>query len=719
MSGGKQHTFASLMGDVDFIEIPILQRDYAQGSPAAADIRDAFLTNLRDALTAQSAPLDLDFVYGSILGKDTKTLSVLDGQQRLTTLFLLHWYLALRNGELEDFRSRWVSTEENRSRFSYATRPNSAEFFDCLATRAFLSPTQGSISQALGDEKWFFDAWLMDPTVRSCCSMLDAFERYFGAGVGLYRKLVDDKLVTFHFLELQKFGLSDDLYIKMNARGKPLTPFENFKAWLAERVSARPWASEFSSNLDQKWTDLFWMLARREKALGNKSTFDDLFLRYFYIAAFFEACGSIKGTYWSASQADRDWVAKLRDVPAQIALRDLEGRQVLDEAVLAEVMDSLNYLAGSDGVDHVPLLQRVLVFRPEYDDLLRLHALIEFHRAPGVVALSPAERSTQFARWSRVTENLIRNSRVDDPSAAVQAVNGLTRLAGLADSLYEKLALGGQSGLGFSREQVEEEVRKASLIVNDASWESLLRSAEGHWYLQGRVGFILDLSSGPTSQPDKATFEKYSGAVTLALTRENLTSNSFVLQRALLSLYDFMPSAPGGNHTFCVPNGTAYRNRLENWLPVIQDARFRKLLDHFVEHGENALHHLIETNTATGWRAYIVANPALIEYSASRMVRRLGADVLLLTKTRLTGFYGELRSLALHHELHRRFRSGKLPGVQSVAYRFVYGDDWPELVVHADAEYRIQYRGSWHCFSAGLPVELPVAVAQLAAAYSA
>jgi hypothetical protein len=719
VSEGKQHTFASLMGDVDFIEIPILQRDYAQGSPAAAEIRDAFLVNLRDALTGKSAPLDLDFVYGSILGEGPKTLSVLDGQQRLTTLFLLHWYLALRNGELEDFRSRWVAKDENRSRFSYATRPNSAEFFDCLATRTFVPPSQGLISRALQDEKWFFDAWLMDPTVRSCCSMLDAFERYFGDGAGLYRKIVDDRLVTFHFLELQKFGLSDDLYIKMNARGKPLTPFENFKAWLAERVSASPWGSEFSSSFDQEWTDLFWMLARREKAHGNRSTFDDLFLRYFYIAAFFEACGNVEGSYWSSSQADRDWVVKLRDVPAQIALRDLEGRQALDKAVLAEVMRSLNYFAGPEGADHVLLLQRVLVFRPEYDDLLRLHALIEFQRAPGVLKLSSAERSTQFARWLRVTENLIRNSRVEEPSSAVQAVNGLSRLASLADSLYEKLALGVQPGLGFSREQVEEEVRKASLIVNDASWEALLRSAEGHWYLQGRVGFILDLSVDSTSHPDKPAFTKYSQAVALTLTRGNLASNSFSLQRALLSLYEFMPSAPGGNQTFCVPNSTSYRNRLENWLPVIQDPRFRQLLDHVVERGENALQDLIESSTVIGWRAYIVADPALIEYSKSRMLRRMGGDVLLLTKTRLTGFYAELRSLALHHELNRRLRSGNLPGVRSVAYRFVYGDDWPELIVHADTEYRIHYRGSWHCVSAGLPADLPVVVAQVASAYGA
>ena len=36
--------------------------------------------------------------------------------------------------------------------------------------------------------------------------------------------------IRFLLVGLEKFGLSDDLYIKMNARGKPLTAFETFKA---------------------------------------------------------------------------------------------------------------------------------------------------------------------------------------------------------------------------------------------------------------------------------------------------------------------------------------------------------------------------------------------------------------------------------------------------------------------------------------------------------
>ena len=94
--------FARRVGDapeVQRIEIPIIQRDYAQGRDGGnvARIRANFLDALHNALTT-ATPISLDFVYGDVV---EGTLRPLDGQQRLTTLFLLHWYLAWRAGRLE------------------------------------------------------------------------------------------------------------------------------------------------------------------------------------------------------------------------------------------------------------------------------------------------------------------------------------------------------------------------------------------------------------------------------------------------------------------------------------------------------------------------------------------------------------------------------------------------------------------------------------------
>ena len=108
---------------VERIEIPLIQRDYAQGrdGDAVARIRANFLDALHDAVTS-GIPASLDFVYGDV---ENGTLRPLDGQQRLTTLFLLHWYLAWRADRMEQ--------EQGWKRFSYATRASARLFCECLS----------------------------------------------------------------------------------------------------------------------------------------------------------------------------------------------------------------------------------------------------------------------------------------------------------------------------------------------------------------------------------------------------------------------------------------------------------------------------------------------------------------------------------------------------------------------------------------------------------
>lgn len=82
------------------IVIPIIQRDYAQGreNPDVNRMRTRFLSSLHDAIDKQH-PITLDFVYGDVDGNGIMT--PLDGQQRLTTLFLFHWKEVISKNETE------------------------------------------------------------------------------------------------------------------------------------------------------------------------------------------------------------------------------------------------------------------------------------------------------------------------------------------------------------------------------------------------------------------------------------------------------------------------------------------------------------------------------------------------------------------------------------------------------------------------------------------
>jgi len=249
------------------IEIPIIQRDYAQGrkNKEVARIRECFITVLYDALVEKSEPVKLDFIYGNIT--DNKLIP-LDGQQRLTTLFLLHWYIAMN----ENISEPEYSILNN---FTYKTRFSSQHFCESLVKR---KPdfTYDKLSDWITDQNWFMYSWEKDPTIDSMLTMLDDIHSRFRHTSGLWEKLSKYK-ISFYFLPLEEMGLTDSLYIKMNSRGKPLTPFEHFKAdfeKIIKNVSEELY-KEFIHKVDIAWVDMLW------KYRGDDDVTDDEFMRYY------------------------------------------------------------------------------------------------------------------------------------------------------------------------------------------------------------------------------------------------------------------------------------------------------------------------------------------------------------------------------------------------------------------------------------------------------
>lgn len=249
------------------LEIPIIQRDYAQGRKTSEvkKIRQTFLDVLFDALVNRKS-IKLDFVYGDITeGKMTP----LDGQQRLTTLFLLHWYIAQHEdiGEI-DFLSR----------FTYRTRFSSRDF--CAQLISFKPDfSQQKLSENIIDQPWFMGSWINDPTIASMLVVIDEIHNRFKNTSNLWSCLTDDAnpSISFYFLPIGKMGLTDSLYIKMNSRGKPLTPFEHFKASFENQLKAASidLYNEFIFKIDNDWTDILW------KYRGENNIIDDEFMRYY------------------------------------------------------------------------------------------------------------------------------------------------------------------------------------------------------------------------------------------------------------------------------------------------------------------------------------------------------------------------------------------------------------------------------------------------------
>lgn len=279
MSNNNKTSLWKLL-DKHEIVVPIIQRDYAQGRKGKEDLRFRFLSNLMTALSG-GKEAKLDFVYG---GVNNNQMSPLDGQQRLTTLWLLHWFIAFHAGKLKEEE---VCTRLKK--FYYATRPSSTEFCRRLVdefSQIDKDKVEAPITKFIKNQHWYYSYYNNDPTIQAMLLMIEGdrgkdekgnekvkngLEQFFenDCNFSSYWEKLIGKGCPIQFYHQDMVGddvpLVDDLYIKMNARGKQLTNFENFKAELigydkddfrldVENENDK----QFVSDLDNAWMNIFW-----------------------------------------------------------------------------------------------------------------------------------------------------------------------------------------------------------------------------------------------------------------------------------------------------------------------------------------------------------------------------------------------------------------------------------------------------------------------------
>ncbi len=277
-----------------FVRIPDLQREYAQGreNTTVKAIRENLVDKLFDSLN-KSSPLVLNFVYG--VDSDSKTFTPIDGQQRLTTLYLLHWYIFYFSKDQDGI--------DVLKKFSYETRTSTKAFCKELCQIGFDELTADfDIKKQISQYYWFTGNLYADPSVRSMLVMLEAIRKKFAQvdtdKISDMAKALksDDCPINFFYMSMSGYPDEGELYIKMNARGKPLSPFEIFKAKLqgsellalmlggASRASER---ADFIGKYNNQYAEYFYEALKKlcadkenKEKIGAATTYDDGMMRF-------------------------------------------------------------------------------------------------------------------------------------------------------------------------------------------------------------------------------------------------------------------------------------------------------------------------------------------------------------------------------------------------------------------------------------------------------
>lgn len=274
---GQLTTFRRLMEKEAVILIPKVQRDYAYGrdEEKVRDVLNGMLDSMLAAVRNNTSEI-FDFVYGgSYVTKNdiTSGLVPLDGQQRLTTLFLLHFVASVVQKDVTAEDVAWLR------KFRYETRQSATYFCseligeirkDIILRRKNEKEPEKSIRSIIEDNPKYLATYGTDPTISSMLNVIDVIEEKLKKEPipDLWDALEKQDNILFYSLSLEKFGLNDDLYIKMNSRGKKLTEFEIFKSDFEKAVkSVSPRRKdEISARIDNHWMDVIWGYARKSNA---------------------------------------------------------------------------------------------------------------------------------------------------------------------------------------------------------------------------------------------------------------------------------------------------------------------------------------------------------------------------------------------------------------------------------------------------------------------
>ncbi|WP_104750499.1 DUF262 domain-containing protein [Helicobacter cynogastricus] len=532
-------SFKQFLENYQAIKIPMLQRDYAQGRNSQESTAKGFLEVLFYTLkTGQN--LHLDFIYGY---QENHSFIPIDGQQRLTTLWLLYFYGYKRANQLDEVRALL-------KKFTYATRASSKNFCQNLIKKDFDldGQTPSKAIKSMGGTFGGQDDLNNDPTIKAMLHMLDLIHAQYEKCPNITLEHLER--ITFNVFDMEEFKLGEELYIKMNARGKQLSPYENLKAFMETKEGI---PASLLESIDNKWSDYFFG--------GDPKNLDSRGLCFLHYANIFFCLDSemTKGDISEAIDPNKpinEFYAPLQELPH---IQTLD--HAMDLLVVHSAQDFFNIKASFFHLETEKEKYKSL----EYKKICYFFALL------ALAQHYPKPSQEAFQDYWRVCKHFIENHRLGDPTSLKSFGQLFNFIAPGAQDIYRFLDQ--HPTHSFHSEIYALEVRKARLILQDRQtkqgWEAILNETSNHKFLCGWVDFLLNFSdthfdeqtpfskNSNYNSPNLEKFQKYATLTTQIYSADFLDQHFCLFQRAFLCV---------GNYSFYYTNYFYGNNPTQHFL---------------------------------------------------------------------------------------------------------------------------------------------------------
>lgn len=488
-SNYQEYTFPELLKQYDKILVPMIQRDYAQGrtDKKATDVRNNLLTDI-----FSGKDVHFDLVFGSkekriIDGKEMNCFIPVDGQQRLTTLFLLYLY-----GQ----KAGKTNTELDLSKFSYDTRRAASDFCESITSEEWFFQNDKKVSEVIKDSSWFMNYWEKDPTVEGMLNMLDAIHEKCKEITG-YPNL---NKVTFFFFDLESNGLNENLYLKMNSRGKPLTAFENLKANIEKvlpedveiedkcfpECDASPkdsFKAKWKYFMDRNWTEAFWDKEHPEN-------YDESITKFIV---------RLLAGYWAAYGTDENDLKSLNSkdiyadfIPFEPVKKVLEKENAFSS--LAYALTTVPKIAPYWTNDTIKVSDK-----SEYKFLAVIFTYVLFDGDKNAMRFAWNMAENYVTGYDTFVTYCKQVKKVRDKFNSDENI-----------AFYKTLS---ENDFSNPSEQLTEEIAKAKQILNGGqrtdgkTWEEIIIEAERYAFFKGAIRFLFQNAEGKVMEDSWKLFD--------------------------------------------------------------------------------------------------------------------------------------------------------------------------------------------------------------------
>lgn len=266
--------------------VPEIQREYVWGNNT--EVLESFLKELEKKAapceTCHYAHTDKNVNVGFLYSYKPSYLSyerervldefLIDGQQRITTLFLLLLYRATIENRLNDFTSICRADEgEIGMGFNYKVRNLTKQFIIQLVEHAKEGVDAFDFVDNLDNSPyWFLGDYKNDPTVISMIGALKSIKKVFGNKENQYFDFLLTNIRFWHF-KTEATSQGEELYITMNSRGEQLADNEMQKSRVLPTDKLLDYGKKW-----EEWQTFFWR--NRKKSNSQNQNADKGFNNY-------------------------------------------------------------------------------------------------------------------------------------------------------------------------------------------------------------------------------------------------------------------------------------------------------------------------------------------------------------------------------------------------------------------------------------------------------